>query len=259
MAFRLTYPHRIRSYGLSRRHGRGVIDIEHNAVGTEPISGYPCCTAWLKDDRRVWLVVPLTHMSGLLGFVVLGRPRAPRDLNWEDFDLLKTAGRQAASYIAEEQASQSLAKARRFEDFNRQFAFVVHDIKNLAGQMSLILKNAERHGDNPQFQIDVLATVADSLKRMHALLDQLKQRRTASVPVNRVDLAATLRANSRNVGKFRFLILTSTCQPTRSISSQNPSRSRRCSSHLVQKRGRSRRAGWTRCGQDARRGNCKFD
>jgi putative PEP-CTERM system histidine kinase len=168
-----------------------VIDIKRQRIDDQPIKDDDL-PQWLKDHPRVWLVIPLMHSTGLRGFVIMGRPRADRDLNWEDFGLLKTAGRQAASYIAEDQAANLLAKARRFEDFNRQFAFVVHDIKNLAGQMSLILRNAERHGDNPHFQKDVLATVADSLARMHNLLNQLKERRTASSPIGRVDLVKLL-------------------------------------------------------------------
>ena len=119
-------------------------------------------------------MLPLPHASGLPAFAVLARPRAPRVLDWEDVELLATAGHQAASYIAEEIAARSLTRARRFEDFNRQFAFVVHDIKNLTGQMTLILKNAEKHGNNPAFQRDVLATVQDSVTRMTQLLGQLR-------------------------------------------------------------------------------------
>lgn len=170
---------------------QGVIVVRLSQIDGAPLASRSL-PEWLTGHPRTWLTVPLTHSSGLIGFVVLGRPRAERELNWEDFELVKTAGRQAASYIAEDLAATSLVKARRFEDFNRQFAFVVHDIKNLAGQMSLILKNAERHGSDPRFQKDVLATVADSLARMQALLSELKQRRTTGAPLGRVDLGALL-------------------------------------------------------------------
>lgn len=171
---------------------QGVIDVKRDTIDGAGVSGLTL-PPWAKDHPRIWLIVPLVYANGLRGFVTLGQQRAKRELNWEDYELLKTAGRQAASYIAEDQAAMSLAKARRFEDFNRQFAFVVHDIKNLTGQMSLILKNAERHGDNPQFQKDVLATVADSLSRMKLLLEQLKQRRTVAGPTARIDLIVALR------------------------------------------------------------------
>ena len=53
-------------------------------------------------------------------------------------------------------------------------AFVVHDLKNLVAQLSLMLRNAERHGANPEFQKDMLHTVGHVVKRMHGLLLQLR-------------------------------------------------------------------------------------
>lgn len=141
---------------------------------------------WLREHNRAWLVLPLLHTDGLAGIALLGDPRAEVELSWEDFELLKTAGRQAASYIAEAETAQSLAQARRFEDFNRQFAFVVHDIKNLAGQMSLMVKNAERYGDNPEFQKDMLRTVGHCATRMRTLLEQIKSRTAAPAPAPNV-------------------------------------------------------------------------
>lgn len=124
--------------------------------------------------KRAWIVVPLTHRDRLIAVLVLGQPRSPRVLDWEDKKLLLTAGSQAASYLAEDILAQDLLLARRFEDLNRRFAFVVHDIKNLTGQMSLLVQNAERHGDNPDFQKDMLGTVKDGLERMRRLLVKLK-------------------------------------------------------------------------------------
>lgn len=165
------------------------------AVETGDVDGRPAATPlpqWLREHNRAWLVLPLLHTDGLAGIALLGAPRAAARLSWEDFELLKTAGRQAASYIAEAEAAQSLAQARRFEDFNRQFAFVVHDIKNLAGQMSLMVKNAERYGDNPDFQKDMLRTVGHCATRMRTLLEQIKSRQAAPARKVVYDLAARL-------------------------------------------------------------------
>lgn len=159
------------------------------ALKTGEVDGVPTTIGapqWLREHNRAWLVLPLLHTDGLAGIALLGDPRAEVQLSWEDFELLKTAGRQAASYIAEADTAQSLAQARRFEDFNRQFAFVVHDIKNLAGQMSLMVKNAERYGDNPEFQKDMLRTVGHCATRMRTLLEQIKSRTAAPAPAPNV-------------------------------------------------------------------------
>jgi putative PEP-CTERM system histidine kinase len=88
-------------------------------------------------------------------------------------DLLKTAARQVGRFLAQVQASEALLEARKFESFNRMTAFVVHDLKNLVAQLSLLLKNAERHRHNPRFQDDMFATVRHVEERMHKLLAQL--------------------------------------------------------------------------------------
>jgi putative PEP-CTERM system histidine kinase len=135
----------------------------------------------------------LVHRERLLGILVLASPRASRELAAEDFDLLATVGRQAASYLSEEEAGKALTDARQLEAFNRRFAFVIHDMKNLASQLSLILKNAEKHGENPEFQRDVIATVRHSVSRMNTLLEQLgAERRKGANPVA-FDLAALVR------------------------------------------------------------------
>jgi len=124
------------------------------------------------DDN--WLVVPLMLHDDLLGFVVLKRPLAPTEVDWEVRDALKTAARQVASYLGVRRAVESLVQARQFESFNRMSAFVVHDLKNLVAQLSLLLANAERHRDNPEFQQDMLETIGNVQVRMQGLLMQLR-------------------------------------------------------------------------------------
>jgi putative PEP-CTERM system histidine kinase len=159
--------------------------------GPELISGE--VPGWLRGLPRAWVLLPLIHRHRLLGLLVLTLPRAPRSLTDEDFALLVTVGRQAASYIAEEEAGRALMDARQLELFNQRFAFVVHDIKNLVSQLSLILSNAERHGDNPEFQHDVLATVGHSVGRMKNLLEQLSLARRAEREPSSFDLTESIR------------------------------------------------------------------
>jgi putative PEP-CTERM system histidine kinase len=129
---------------------------------------------WLRTLPRAWLVVPLIHRDRLQGFMVLGEPRTNRHLDWEDYELLRAIGRQAASYIAEEQSANAVSDARQLELFSRRFAFVAHDLKNIVGQLSLMLRNAERFKENAQFQDDMVETVCHSIDRMSALLQQLR-------------------------------------------------------------------------------------
>jgi len=147
---------------------------------------------WLLGTKNAWLVVPLLVGDELLGFVVLARPLTVIKLNWEVLDLLKTAGRQAAGYLAQMQATEALLDARKFEAFNRMSAFVVHDLKNIVTQLSLMLKNAERLHDNAEFQQDMLLTVESSLEKMKRLMLQLREGATPPGGSRGVELSPIL-------------------------------------------------------------------
>jgi putative PEP-CTERM system histidine kinase len=130
--------------------------------------------AWPFASSRAWLAVPLSHRREVVGFVVLDRPTHGVGHDWEAFELLRAAGRQAASYLAEEHSTKGLRDAELLTEYSKRFAFVVHDIKNLASQLGLIVSNARRYIDDPDFQRDMLQTVEDSVARMNNLLNQLK-------------------------------------------------------------------------------------
>ena len=139
---------------------------------------------WLMDDQSIWAGVPLVHGDRLAGFVLLARPPVDRRIDWEDHDLLSVAGRQVASHLSEAQGQEALAEARRFHEFNRRFAFIVHDVKNLASQLGLVARNAERHADNPDFRADMVATLRDSVQRLNELLARLSPQ-SGRAPIRR--------------------------------------------------------------------------
>jgi putative PEP-CTERM system histidine kinase len=148
---------------------------------------------WLLATGNGWLVVPLQAGEDLRAFVVLSRPRTHIQLNWEVLDLLKTAGRQAAGHLAQMQATEALLEAKKFEAFNKMSAFVVHDLKNIVTQLSLMLRNAERLHDNQEFQQDMLLTVASSLEKMKRLMLQLREGAAPPGSAHGVELRAITR------------------------------------------------------------------
>jgi putative PEP-CTERM system histidine kinase len=144
--------------------------------------------AWIHQTSDAWLVVPLMLHDELLGFVVLKHSLGNVNFNWEVSDLLKVAARQAAAHLAQMRASNQLIVARQFESFNRTTTFVIHDLKNLIAQLSLLLANAEKHKHNPEFQADMLETVESAVARMNKVLAQLRrssdETRTQSLPLS---------------------------------------------------------------------------
>ena len=53
-------------------------------------------------------------------------------------------------------------------------AFVVHDIKTVVAQLSLLVRNADKHKTNPAFIEDMLSTTDNAARRMQKLVDQLR-------------------------------------------------------------------------------------
>ena len=162
------------------RHGF-IVDLEDVRAGKDHQGEKAIVPQWLRDETRAWAVVPLVHYERLVGAVVLARPPHGRKLDWEDFDLLRVVAQQLASYLAEHAGQRALAEAGRFDDFNRRIAFVMHDIKNLASQFSLLAHNAERHAENPAFRADMLVTLRNSADKLNALIARLSRYGTGAI------------------------------------------------------------------------------
>ncbi|AZI37421.1 putative two-component histidine kinase [Caenibius tardaugens NBRC 16725] len=153
--------------------GHFICDLDDVRAGANQRGEANAVPGWLLDNDQAWAIVPLQHYDRLTGLVVLARPEFVRKLDWEDFDLLRVVGQQLASYMAEQAGQEALSEANRFDEFNRRIAFVMHDIKNLASQLSLLARNAEKHVEKPEFRADMLITLRNSADKLNALLARL--------------------------------------------------------------------------------------
>ncbi len=159
-----------------------ALQTQQHAVRMADIAGGAnTARAGLDEVPAFWLAVPLWHLAELIGFVLLAPPRAPLRLDQEVTNLLNIVGREVASRLAERQAIRALSETRQLQDYSKRFAFVVHDVKNVSGQLSMLLANAEHHAANPAFQRDMLTTVRAAVSRITAMLEKL-QRARASTP-----------------------------------------------------------------------------
>ncbi|WP_226015701.1 XrtA/PEP-CTERM system histidine kinase PrsK [Novosphingobium sp. FKTRR1] len=178
-----------------------VVDLDEARTGTDHHGELAIIPKWLMIEESAWALVPLVHFDRLVGLVVLGRPPLARKLDWEDFDLLRVVGQQLASYLAEQNGQAALLEASRFDEFNRRMAFVMHDIKNLASQLALLSRNAERHADNPEFRKDMLVTLRNSADKLNALLARLSRYGAGNVeriePVDAAQVIAAVAARYR--------------------------------------------------------------
>ena len=156
----------------------------------EPLQRAPV-PAWLARLPRARLLVPLMLQDRLFGVLLLQEPRSALRLNWEVIDLLKVAASQVAGYLALQETTTALMTARQFESFHRMSTFIVHDLKNLVAQLSLMIPNAKLHLDNPEFQQDMLDTVEHGVQKMKLMLQKL-QRSDAPEAAGPIELAAML-------------------------------------------------------------------
>jgi len=177
--------------GMLMRSRNWIVEVDACRAGAPEYDGVPL-PEWFSSLPNAWLIVPLPVGDDLIGFVVLAQPRTRLQVNWEVRDLLKTAARQAAGFLAQMHATEALLESRKFDAFNRMSAFVVHDLKNIVTQLSLLMKNAKRLHNNPDFQRDMLATVENSLDKMRQLILQLREGEVPAGTASGVDLAPIL-------------------------------------------------------------------
>jgi len=150
-----------------------VVDLDEFLDSPDRYEGL-VIPGYIIEGRWAWLLIPLSHHGTLLAIVAIKHPKSPRRVDWEDRDVIKTAGMQAATYLAQAEAARALVDARQFEAFNQLSAFIIHDLKNLVSQLSMLVQNAKRHGDDPEFVKDMIATVDNSVDQMNTLLQKLK-------------------------------------------------------------------------------------
>jgi putative PEP-CTERM system histidine kinase len=136
-----------------------------------------------KGGNRI--CVPMTSGSELLGVLMLG-DRVNGEPFWpQDFDLLKTLADQAAASLLNIQLSQKLLQTRQVEAFQTMSTFFVHDLKNTASTLSLMLQNLPVHFNDPAFRDDALRGVSRTVAHINDLIGRLSllRRDLAAQPV----------------------------------------------------------------------------
>jgi putative PEP-CTERM system histidine kinase len=185
----------------------------------------------LAAPHDLVLFVPLMHGGELVGLLGLTAPDAPFSMSYEDRDLLKTVGRHIGMNIAQLETDRRLAEARQFEAYNRLTAFLMHDLKNLVAQLSLVVANAERHKHNPEFVDDAIDTIRHSTDRITRLIEQLHRGELRSVERRVLVRAVLERALERLAGRRPTATLESTADDA--IVRADPERLAMSIEHLV--------------------------
>ena len=121
----------------------------------------------------------LSLMAGgeLLGVLVIGDRVSGLPLTDEDLELLQCVGDQVGAGLLNLQLSRRLVRAKEMEAFQTMSAFFVHDLKNTASSLSLMLQNLEEHFADPEFRADAVRAVGKSVQHLNDLIGRLGQLR----------------------------------------------------------------------------------
>ncbi len=170
---------------------------------------------WKDRFPESWLAVPLRYRSSLVAVALLNPPRAARRLDWEDKNLISLVALQLAAYLVQEETAQALADARQLEEFNKRFAFILHDTKNTIGQLSLLVRNVEEFGHNEEFRKDMTATLRHAVEKLQGLLGQLRGNPLAKKPEpvanEEVDINELVSSFVRDKRKIGLDVVMSEC------------------------------------------------
>lgn len=135
-----------------------------------------------------WLVIPMYLGNDLYGLTLVGTPYARIELNWENFDLIKVVARQTCNLLAQADAQNRLSRAMQFEAVSKASAFMVHDLKTLIAQLTLLVNNAARHKSNPAFIDDMILTTEHAVGKMSRLVEHIRKPVNESRQSEYVDL-----------------------------------------------------------------------
>jgi len=128
-----------------------------------------------KDGNRV--CVPMVVGGEILGLMILGDRVGGGNFSQQDFDLLKCVGDQIAASLLNARLSKKLLQAKELEAFQTMSAFFVHDLKNAASTLNLMLQNLPAHFDDPAFREDAVRVTAKSVAHINHLIERLSHLR----------------------------------------------------------------------------------
>ncbi|MEO5961433.1 MAG: XrtA/PEP-CTERM system histidine kinase PrsK [Opitutaceae bacterium] len=158
--------------------------IQHFSAKPEPIEIESSAEEWAEGLRKCHptefpekggnrVCIPMIGRGEILGVITLGDRVGGAPFTLQDFDLLKCVGDHAAAGLLNAQLSQKLLQAKELESFQTMAAFFVHDLKNAASTLNLMLKNLPVHFADPAFREDALRGMAKTVTHINHLIGRL--------------------------------------------------------------------------------------
>ena len=125
--------------------------------------------------------VPLRAGDQSLGALVLADRVNGANYTAEQLQLLQCIADQMTSVLLNLRLANEVARAREMDAFRTMSAFFVHDLKNTAASLNLMLKNLPVHFDDPAFREDALRGIANTARRIDNMIARLSALRQGPV------------------------------------------------------------------------------
>jgi len=122
--------------------------------------GNPICVLLIAGER--WL-----------GAAILSDRVNGATYTLEEFELLECIGDQIASNLLNLRLARKIMLGKELEAFQSISAFFVHDLKNTASTLNLMLQNFPIHYDEPEFRADALRGIGETTKRINQIIERL--------------------------------------------------------------------------------------
>ncbi|TET85608.1 HAMP domain-containing protein [Candidatus Aerophobetes bacterium] len=131
---------------------------------------------WEKDGTDPIMCAPLKTKNELLGAMAVESPMSGKDFTEADLELFSTFANEAALALENAFLTENLLESRELDSFNRITSIIIHDLKGSISGLSLLLHNVEKNYDDPDFRADLMATIADTVKKTEDLVARLTSR-----------------------------------------------------------------------------------
>jgi len=139
------------------------------------------------------LAVPLVAVDQLIGVMVLADRVNGVSYNQEERELLGCIADHIAGSLLNRSLTEKLMQAAELGAFQTMATFFVHDLKNTASNLNLMLRNLPKRFDDPEYREDALRGIARTVDRINAQISGLSGfRGNPDVVTEPLDLNALL-------------------------------------------------------------------
>ncbi|MBD3422789.1 MAG: hypothetical protein GF398_21970 [Chitinivibrionales bacterium] len=126
----------------------------------------------LFDKLHVKAIFPIRSEEEFYGFVLVCSKNA-KPVDEEDISLIEVFTVSIGNVFFRYKLLKEHLEQKQFESFNHVASFIIHDIKNQVGTLSLLTNNARKNINNPDFQKSLLRSLESCTAQLKTLVAKL--------------------------------------------------------------------------------------